>query len=85
MSSSPRSYSLSAGDRLVTNGEYMAAIGDNRYVDRIYKYFQARGIPTSGVGAITVQKNRTSKFSSLVLDFDRGEILDLYPAELLDK
>ena len=61
----------------------MAAAGGDRYVSKIREYFQERGISTSGVCAITVQKNRTSQFSSLILDFDRGQVLDLYPAEML--
>lgn len=61
----------------------MATVGGDHYVNKFRKYFQDRGISTTGVSAITVQKNRTSQFSSLILDFDREQLLDLYPAEML--
>lgn len=81
-------HSVATGDSAYPLGEGsegMATAGGDRYVGPIRKYFESRGISTSGVGAITIQKNRTSKFSSLVVDFDRDEILDLYPAEMLDR
>ena len=55
------------------------------YVGLFRKYCNARAIPTSNVLAITVQKNRTTEFSSLIVDMTPGKskVLEVYPAQLI--
>lgn len=57
--------------------------GDSRRIGLYRNYCKARGIPTTGVLAMTVQKNRTSNFSSAIIDFENEMILSHYPADEL--
>lgn len=59
-------------------------VGANRRVNLYRAYCKARDIPTTGVLAITVQKNRTTEFSSAIIDFEHEEVLSHYPADKLD-
>jgi hypothetical protein len=48
-------------------------------VERIAQACNARGIATTNVLAITMQENRSSNFSSLIIDFESRRILANYP------
>lgn len=50
---------------------------------RLRRFCEARGINTDRVTVLTVQRNRTSSFFSLVIDWQADKLLKLYPAEAL--
>ena len=51
--------------------------------EEMKKWCQPRGIRTDGVLVMTVQRNRSTQFASLVLDMEVGRVLPNYPMELL--
>ncbi len=44
----------------------------------------ANSIKTEQVLAITIQKNRTTDYSSLIVDFENAQLLPNYPIEIMD-
>src|SRR5689334_9738866 len=52
-------------------------------INRLRTFCQSNNISTSRVLVITIQKNRTSNFTTLIVDFDNDSLLPNYPAELL--
>lgn len=52
-------------------------------IRRIHAYCAQAGIATSKVLAITIQRNRTTEFSSLIVDFEAELLLPIYPVEKL--
>lgn len=52
-------------------------------VDNCRRFCERHGLSTRGVLALTAQVNRTTEFCSILLDFERGDLLDVYPAEFI--
>ncbi|KAI9002622.1 hypothetical protein DFJ74DRAFT_746546 [Hyaloraphidium curvatum] len=54
-------------------------------IQRIEQFCEEKRIPTDGILAMTVQRNRMTSFFSIIVDFAGGKLLPLYPAEALSR
>ena len=61
----------------------MASSSHQRTIESLKAVCAARNIRTDKVLVMTVQRDRTGEFFSLVADFTRDQLLDVYPAEFL--
>lgn len=48
-------------------------------VRRLRAFCEGKGIDTAGAIAFTIQRNRTGQYASLIVDFERGTLHDVYP------
>lgn len=56
---------------------------DQAFIPRIKEFCSKNQIATTNTLAITIQENRTSQYSALIVDFENSKLLPLYPlAEL---
>lgn len=46
---------------------------------------EAKGIATTNLGAFTFQKNRSTEFCSIIVDWDQDKLLPNYPINLLNE
>mmetsp|Transcript_144537 Transcript_144537/g.448812 ORF Transcript_144537/g.448812 Transcript_144537/m.448812 type:complete len:327 (+) Transcript_144537:34-1014(+) len=51
-------------------------------LQRIQEFCRKHGISTTGVLALTIHKNRTGQFTSVVVDLSKMEVLPSYPLEI---
>ncbi|KAI1715780.1 hypothetical protein Ddc_10848 [Ditylenchus destructor] len=54
-------------------------MGDAITVNRLKLFFDKNGISTKNVAIVTIQKNRTTEFSTLVANFDACDVIPNYP------
>jgi hypothetical protein len=60
----------------------MQGLADNEIVAKIRAFCEKNRISTSHILAITIQRNFTTEFSSLIIDLDKAELLQHYPTEI---
>jgi hypothetical protein len=51
-------------------------------ISKLKLFAQKQNISSEGVLAITIQKNKSTEFSSLIVDFEHSDILTHYPKGL---
>ena len=56
-------------------------IDDEATVTKVQSFCERREISTKGALALTIQKNRTGEFSSLILHFGESKIEQVFPAD----
>jgi hypothetical protein len=72
------SSSVSASDA----GASFSSSSSSRFsalLDPLREFCEQQGLKTDKVLALTIQKNRTTEFSSLIVNFTSGNILEVYP------
>lgn len=52
---------------------------DYHTIERLKKFCKLKNIITSGAFVMTIQRNRTEQYASLVVDMDRDTLHELYP------
>ncbi|KAI1709647.1 hypothetical protein Ddc_13771 [Ditylenchus destructor] len=57
-------------------------MGDAVIVNRLKLFFEKNGISTKNVAIATIQKSRSTEFSTLVANFDESEVIPNYPSPI---
>jgi len=52
---------------------------DKKIIEELVKFCEKLKISTEGVLVINIQRNRTTQFSALIVDFEKREMLPVYP------
>jgi len=55
---------------------------DKKIIEELAKFCEKLNISTEGVLVINIQRNRTTQFSTLIVDFEKRETLPVYPQAL---
>lgn len=58
---------------------------NNSIIARLQAFCKQHHIDTNNVLAITIQKNRTTEYTSLIVNFENGSLLTHYPVDALVK
>jgi len=70
---------LTLGIKFDTESKGLDLSSDMKIIEELIKFCEKRKISTEGVLFITFQKNRTTQFSTLIVDFEKRETLPVYP------